>query len=130
MVEETTEAHTHANTNTVPSTANAGVLPLPPALAPAATHPTTLQSSASEFPQVESCALLPSLSFGGSTKSNCLGGKSKNEAHMCTSRSAEMHTPQSVHVREVNGKVLLYVTKCVDTGKPVCVSFLLIIFCV
>lgn len=41
----------------------------------AATHSTTLQSSASEFPQVESCALLPSLSFGGSTKSNCLWGE-------------------------------------------------------
>lgn len=52
------------------------------------THPTTLQSSASEFPQVESCILLPSLSFGGSTKSNCLG-ESKNEAHECGSGSAE-----------------------------------------
>lgn len=49
------------------------------------THPTTLQSSASEIPQVESCALLPSLSLGGSTKSNCFrgtGGESKNEDDM------------------------------------------------
>lgn len=63
---------THTQTQSVLSTANAGVLLL--TLPPVATHPTTLQSSASEFPQVESCALLPSLSFGGLTKSNCLGG--------------------------------------------------------
>lgn len=35
----------------------------------------TLQSSASEFPQDESCALLPSRSFGGSVKSNCSQGE-------------------------------------------------------
>lgn len=39
-----------------------------------AAGPATLQSSASEFPQDESCALLPSRSFGGSVKSNCSQG--------------------------------------------------------
>lgn len=38
----------------------------------AVTEPTTLQSSASTFPQA-SCALLPSLFCGGSSTSSCLG---------------------------------------------------------
>lgn len=38
----------------------------------AVTEPTTLQSSASIFPQA-SCALLPSLFCGGSSASSCLG---------------------------------------------------------
>lgn len=38
----------------------------------AVTEPTTLQSSASIFPQA-SCALLPSLFRGGSSTSSCLG---------------------------------------------------------
>lgn len=81
IVEKTTEA----------DTIHTGMLLL--ARPSATTHPTTLQSSASEFPQVESCVLLPSLSFGGSTKSNCLGGReSKNEAHVCESGSAELQT--------------------------------------
>lgn len=93
-------------------------------------HPTTLQSSASEFPQAESCALLPSLSFWGSAKSNCLrgvgGGESKNEACTCRSSSTDMHTPVSVHVCEVNGVVYtdagVYVCVFAEANLDICLS--------
>lgn len=74
------------------STADSGML-LPLALPPAAARPTTLQSSASEFPQEESCALLPSPSFGGSTKSNCLEGRVRMKLTCAEAVSAEMQTP-------------------------------------
>lgn len=75
------------------SAASAGMrlLLAPP---PAATHPATLQSSASEFPQVESRALLPSLSFWGAAKSNCLGRESRNEAHWQKQISRNANTPR------------------------------------
>lgn len=91
------------------STASASMQLLLLAPPPAATHPATLQSSASEFPQVESCALLPSLSFRGSAKSNCLGRESRNEAHLCRSDSAEMQTPLGAH--DASGRMLMAARK-------------------
>lgn len=72
---------------------------------PATKHPSTLQSSASELPQVDSCALLPSLSFWGSAKSDCLGRKSSNEAQLCRSSSAETQIPADVN--EASGRMLM-----------------------
>lgn len=79
-------------------------------LPPATKHPSTLQSSASELPQVDSCALLPSLSFWGSAKSDCLGRKSSSEAQLCRSSSAETQIPADVN--EASGGMLMSAFFC------------------
>lgn len=64
-----------------------------------AAAPATLQSSASEFPQDESCALLPSRSFGGSVKSNCSqggGGGGRGGGGVGRERQWSPHTPVRV----------------------------------